>query len=107
MSNLDINFNVRLSQHERDWLVREFQQLTQRMVAMSAELDALVAQVQANHDEVASAITFIQGLGAQLADVQAQLAAGGVTNAKLAELTATMTQDDAALGAVLAPPATP
>lgn len=105
MSNLDINFNVRLSQHERDWLVREFEKLTQRMVNMSVELDALVAQVQSTNDVMASAVTLIQGLGAQLAEVQAELASSGVTNAKLGELTTALNQGDDALEALLSPPA--
>lgn len=51
---------------------------------MSAEFDALVAQVTASTQVEASAITLIQGLSTQIADLAAQLAgtpAGGALQA--------------------------
>lgn len=74
---------------------------------MSAELDALVAQVQSTNDVMASAVTLIQGLGEQLAQVQAELAATGVTNAKLDEIRTMLDQGDDALQNLLNPPAPP
>jgi hypothetical protein len=65
-------------------LDRIIQSLIQEDIKMSAEFDALVAQVTASTQVEASAITLIQGLSTQIADLAAQLAgtpAGGALQA--------------------------
>ncbi len=64
---------------------------------MSAELDALTAQVKANTDVEASAVLAIKGL----ADKVAALAAAGGTPAQFTELAAELKASADALGAAV------
>ena len=68
--------------------------LLEGMNIMSAELDALSAQVAASATVEASAITLIQGLAAQIA-------AAGTDPAKLSALTASLNASATALAAAV------
>jgi ABC-type transporter Mla subunit MlaD len=108
---------IELSPQDRAWLNDLATKFFHRMIEMSASLDALKAQVDATSGVAASAVTLIQGIAAQLTDVQAQLAAVGVTNQTLDDLTSSLKASDDALAAAVAsnsptpaptsPPATP
>jgi chromosome segregation ATPase len=104
---VQLQLNLVLSPEEREFFQGLVDQLNGRIDTMSAELDALVAQVQATNDVMASAVTLINGLSAQLGEVQAELAAQNVTNAKLDELKTALDQGDDALQALLSPPVAP
>jgi seryl-tRNA synthetase len=62
-----------------DWLHHEYQTQGKAIMASIADIkaqsDALLAKVTAETDEVTAIKTFVDGLKAQLTDVQAQLAA--------------------------------
>lgn len=106
-----MQLNITLSdgdlQDLRSLITSIFSPLFDRLLTMSQVLDDLVAQVQANTDVVSSAITFIQGIQAQLVAVQAELAGMGVTSAKLTELHDALAMSDSALADVLNPPVAP
>ena len=69
---------------------------------MSAELDNLEKEVSENATVIASAVTLIQGLGTELKAVKDELAAQGVTSAKLNELAASLDSNEQALAAAVA-----
>lgn len=69
---------------------------------MSAQLDALATQVAETNTVIGSAVTLIQGIAAQLAQVQAELAAVGIDNARLNELATSLDTTEQALAAAVA-----
>ena len=79
---------------------------------MSAQLDALTAQVAQNTSVEGSAIQLLTNLGTQLTAVSAQLAAAGADTAALDGIRTTLATSQAALAAAItantpaAPPST-
>ncbi len=73
---------------------------------MSKELDALIVEVQEESGIIDSAITFIDGLKAELQSVKDQLAEAGIDNAKLNDVITTLdTKGNALANALAANPA--
>lgn len=99
---MELKLGLVLSKRDKRKLEALVHSFNERFDSMSTQLEALVAQVQATNGVMESAVTLINGLQAQLAQVQADLAAQGVTNAQLDALTTQLNQGDDALQALLA-----
>lgn len=69
---------------------------------MSAELDKLEKEVQENGTVISSAVTLISGLKTELQAVKDELAAQGVTSAKLNELADALDANEQALAKAVA-----
>lgn len=96
MPHLEIQLHVPgLIEAVRDGFAMLNATLNERFDAMSAEMDALTAQVTANTAVLQSAVTLINGI----AD---RIAAAGVDPAKLTALTDELRQQDDALAAAVA-----
>lgn len=68
----------------------------------NAALEALQTQVTETNGVIASAVTLINGISAQLAAVQAELADVGVTSAALDTLKTSLDESEQALAAAVA-----
>lgn len=69
---------------------------------MSVELDKLEKEVQENGTVISSAVTLISGLKTELQAVKDELAAQGVTSAKLNELADALDANEQALATAVA-----
>lgn len=76
--------------------------LRQGLIMANAALAALQQQVTETNGVIASAVTLISGLSAQLALVQAELSAVGVTSAALDSLKESLDSSEQALAAAVA-----
>ena len=76
--------------------------LLQEIARMSATIDALETQVAETNTVIASAVVLISGLRDQLIAIQAELAALGIDNVKLNDLTTSLDESEQALAAAVA-----
>lgn len=74
---------------------------------MSAELDALQVQVDANRDVEESAVILINGIAAKLVDLAAQLTAAGIDATKVTAMATELQGSASDLGAAVAANTTP
>ena len=77
------------------------QQLQQEGTEMSAELDALTASVTASASVTDGAVVLLNGLGARIAELAAEVAAGGGDPAALNALAAELDTNAAELAAAV------
>lgn len=83
-------------------LHNDFQSLLKKLEIMSDQLNRLEQEVAQNGTVIGSAIALIRGFGAEITAIKEQLAAEGVTNAKLNELADTLDTNEQALAAAVA-----
>jgi len=91
-----------ISREDRTKIFTGFSVLTERMKAMSAQLDALIVQVEATNTVMGAAVNLINGLAAEVTAIKDQLAAQGIDNAKLNDLAAALDSADDPLAAAIA-----
>jgi len=78
------------------------EKIYEKEIKMDAELELLIAQVTITLGVEQSAVTLIQGIAAQLADLAAQLADEPVEAAKILELSNSLKASGDALSAAVA-----
>jgi hypothetical protein len=82
-----------------DKIINLLSLINKEEIKMSAQLDALVLEVQNTEED--SAIALLEGLSAQITALAAELAADGIDNQKLVDLGAELDAKTAALAAAV------
>jgi uncharacterized protein involved in exopolysaccharide biosynthesis len=93
-----------------DKIINLLGSINKEEIKMSAQLDALIVEVQNTEGVEDSAIALLEGLSAQITAISAELAADGIDNQKLVDLAAELDAKTAALAAAVAvttPPTPP
>ena len=84
-----------------DKIINLLSLINKEEIKMSAQLDALVLEVQNTEGVEDSAIALLEGLSAQITALAAELAADGIDNQKLVDLGAELDAKTAALAAAV------
>jgi len=97
-----IERDVRSIRSAVNYLLQRVQLVIDKENTMSAELDALKAQVAETIGVEQSAVTLLNGVNAKLTDLANQLAAAGIDNAAVLALSADLKSNTDALAAAVA-----
>jgi cell division GTPase FtsZ len=84
-----------------DYIIHLIKTNNLKLTEMSQELDNLTQEVSEEVTVMASAVVLINGLATQVAEIKAQLAAQGIDNTKLNDLSQSLNTSGDALAAAV------